>query len=294
MVSSVPIGPRFTIFLNLVAQRKTNHRDPPHHFRTHDNTTTAMFAIASALTIRPAVKVTARKAVKVSAFYDPDQYDHDANSGRGSGFVATRAAVRSSKASVGAAPTRVTRGADGVVYDPDQFDADANQRSGGVAVRPAGAAAQGVGSNTKNPRFALLFDCDGVIVETEELHRKAYNASFKHFGLVIPGKGKVEWSVEYYDVLANTVGGGNDRVTRVAVEIEPFVGPNGAEDRVHSIAERAGHDPWNRPVGDHELGAGDIGIVGAIDQHSNTFATNTNRLKLSFAIELFIHVDEAR
>ena len=139
-----------------------------------------------------AVKVAARgpnKAVKTAAFHDPDQYDHDANSGRGSGFVATRAPVPSSKAaSGGARPTRVTRGADGVVYDPDQFDADANQRSGGVAVRPAGAAAQGVGSNTKNPRFALLFDCDGVIVETEELHRKAYNASFKHFGLVIPGK----------------------------------------------------------------------------------------------------------
>ena len=40
---------------------------------------------------------------------------------------------------------------------------------------------------------ALLFDCDGVIVETEELHRKAYNASFKHFGLTIPASGKVEW-----------------------------------------------------------------------------------------------------
>lgn len=62
----------------------------------------------------------------------------------------------------------------------------------------------------------------------------------------------------------NTVGGGNDRVTRIAVEIEPFVGPDGAEDRMHSITERAGHDPRNRPVGDHELGAGDIGIVGAI------------------------------
>jgi len=98
-----------------------------------------------------------------------------------------------------------------VVYDPDQFDADANQRSGGMAVRPAGATAP-KGSNTKNPRFALLFDCDGVIVETEELHRKAYNASFKHFGLVIPGKGKVEWSVEYYDILANTVGGGKPKM----------------------------------------------------------------------------------
>ena len=144
MVSSVPIGPRFTIFLNLVAQIKTSHPDLPHHFRTHNNTTTTMFAIASALTIRPAVKVTARKAVKVSAFYDPDQYDHDANSGRGSGFVATQARPTAKAASVSyaAKPTRVTRGADGVVYDPDQFDADANVRSNAVAYKPAGGAAR--------------------------------------------------------------------------------------------------------------------------------------------------------
>ena len=89
----------------------------------------------------------------------------------------------------------MTRGADGVVYDPDQYDADANQRSGtAVAPRPSGGSArQTEGSNTVDPRFALLFDCDGVIVETEELHRKAYNASFKHFGLTIPASGKVEW-----------------------------------------------------------------------------------------------------
>ena len=39
----------------------------------------------------------------------------------------------------------------------------------------------------------------------EELHRRAYNASFEHFGLTIDGA-PVVWSVEYYDVLANTVG----------------------------------------------------------------------------------------
>ena len=124
------------IFLNLVAQIKTSHADPPHHFRTHNTTTTTMFAIASALTVRP--------AVKVSAFYDPDQYDHDANSGRGSGFVATQARPTAKAASVSyaAKPTRVTRGADGVVYDPDQFDADANVRSNAVAYKPAGGAAR--------------------------------------------------------------------------------------------------------------------------------------------------------
>ena len=101
-----------------------------------------MFAIASALTVRPAVKVTARKAVKVSAFYDPDQYDHDANSGRGSGFVATKARpAKTASVSYASKPARVTRGADGVVYDPDQFDADANVRSNAVAfTKPAGGA----------------------------------------------------------------------------------------------------------------------------------------------------------
>ena len=195
MVSSVPIGPRFQIILNWWFADKNGVRSIATTQLPHHRTTTTMFAVSSVFTVRPAVKVTARKAVKVSAFYDPDQYDHDANSGRGSGFVpGTRPNTGgvSGGAVSGVRPSRVTRGADGVVYDPDQYDADANQRSGQVASRPSGAAQQ-TGSNTVNPRFALLFDCDGVIVETEELHRKAYNASFKHFGLTIPASGKVEW-----------------------------------------------------------------------------------------------------
>jgi|TARA_B110000003_G_scaffold230903_1_gene233248 HAD superfamily hydrolase (TIGR01509 family) len=67
------------------------------------------------------------------------------------------------------------------------------------------------GSNTKNARFALLFDCDGVIVETEELHRLAYNGAFEAFDLKIDGE-RVEWVVKYYDVLQNTVGGGKPKM----------------------------------------------------------------------------------
>ena len=59
--------------------------------------------------------------------------------------------------------------------------------------------------------YALLFDCDGVIIETEELHRLAYNAAFKEFNLQI-GDVPVEWSVAYYDVLQNTVGGGKNKM----------------------------------------------------------------------------------
>ncbi|KAG7340222.1 HAD superfamily hydrolase [Nitzschia inconspicua] len=56
-------------------------------------------------------------------------------------------------------------------------------------------------------RYALLFDCDGVILETEELHRQAYNAAFDEFQLKIDDR-PVEWSIEYYDILQNSIGGG--------------------------------------------------------------------------------------
>ena len=66
--------------------------------------------------------------------------------------------------------------------------------------------------NSKNQKFALLFDCDGVLVETEELHRLAYNKSFEHFGLQIETGTQMEWVPSYYDVLANTVGGGKPKM----------------------------------------------------------------------------------
>jgi len=64
---------------------------------------------------------------------------------------------------------------------------------------------------TENPEFALLFDCDGVILETEEFHRLAYNAAFEAAELTIDGE-PVVWSVEYYDVLQNTIGGGKPKM----------------------------------------------------------------------------------
>jgi hypothetical protein len=65
--------------------------------------------------------------------------------------------------------------------------------------------------SAKDPEFALLFDCDGVILETEELHRLAYNAAFEAADLTIDGEA-VFWSVQYYDVLQNTVGGGKPKM----------------------------------------------------------------------------------
>lgn len=49
---------------------------------------------------------------------------------------------------------------------------------------------------------AIIFDCDGVLLESEELHRLAYNDTFaaEQVGVV--------WSYEYYARLQNSVGGG--------------------------------------------------------------------------------------
>lgn len=49
----------------------------------------------------------------------------------------------------------------------------------------------------------LLFDCDGVILESEDLHRRAYNAAFEKFNVRCKGL-NVDWSPEFYDVLQNT------------------------------------------------------------------------------------------
>jgi len=63
--------------------------------------------------------------------------------------------------------------------------------------------------------FALLFDCDGVILETEELHRLAYNAAFREWNVTrVCGdlSEPVEWSVGYYDILQNSIGGGKPKM----------------------------------------------------------------------------------
>ena len=58
----------------------------------------------------------------------------------------------------------------------------------------------------------LLFDCDGVIVETEELHRIAYNKAFASRGLKLPSGENVEWGPKFYDELSNTIGGGKPKM----------------------------------------------------------------------------------
>lgn len=53
---------------------------------------------------------------------------------------------------------------------------------------------------------ALIFDCDGVIVESEELHRVSYNQCWADANL------DFEWSYEFYEKLQNSIGGGKEKM----------------------------------------------------------------------------------
>jgi hypothetical protein len=53
----------------------------------------------------------------------------------------------------------------------------------------------------------------GVILESEDLHRRAYNATWEHFKVQCPGQdGLVHWDEEFYDMLQNKVGGGKPKM----------------------------------------------------------------------------------
>ncbi len=60
--------------------------------------------------------------------------------------------------------------------------------------------------------------------------------------------------------------GRKDQIARVAVEIDAVVRPGGAEDRVHTRAERACQGAGRRPVRDREIprGWGWGGVVGSL------------------------------
>lgn len=56
------------------------------------------------------------------------------------------------------------------------------------------------------PPKALIFDCDGVIVESEELHRISYNQCWEQENLGF------QWSYEFYEMLQNSIGGGKEKM----------------------------------------------------------------------------------
>ncbi|KAE8693236.1 Haloacid dehalogenase-like hydrolase domain-containing protein [Hibiscus syriacus] len=60
---------------------------------------------------------------------------------------------------------------------------------------------------------ALIFDCDGVILESEHLHRQAYNDAFAHFNVRCPPSSQpLNWDPDFYDVLQNLIGGGKPKM----------------------------------------------------------------------------------
>lgn len=61
---------------------------------------------------------------------------------------------------------------------------------------------------------ALIFDVDGTLAETEELHRICFNRAFAEAGL------PWSWSVEQYRILLGTTGG-RERILRFLEEQEP-------------------------------------------------------------------------
>ncbi|KAM7527790.1 hypothetical protein LguiB_031200 [Lonicera macranthoides] len=60
---------------------------------------------------------------------------------------------------------------------------------------------------------ALVFDCDGVILKSEHLHRQAYNDAFSHVNVICPSSSSsssdpLNRSCDFYDDLQNRIGGG--------------------------------------------------------------------------------------
>ncbi|GLJ26627.1 hypothetical protein SUGI_0517560 [Cryptomeria japonica] len=68
-------------------------------------------------------------------------------------------------------------------------------------------------SNDRSELEALIFDCDGVILESEYIHRNAYNAAFAFFNVCCPTSSNlVVWDEEFYDQLQNQIGGGKPKM----------------------------------------------------------------------------------
>ena len=72
--------------------------------------------------------------------------------------------------------------------------------------RSVGTRTSGISATDRCETAALLFDVEGVLVETEVLQRKAYNEAFSALGLEVGGA-PVRWSVQDIRKLKNMVSG---------------------------------------------------------------------------------------
>lgn len=68
-------------------------------------------------------------------------------------------------------------------------------------------------SSSSNGLGVLVFDCDGVILESEHLHRQAYNDAFAHFNVrCVSSPQPLNWGLDFYDELQNQIGGGKPKM----------------------------------------------------------------------------------
>ncbi|VVA34441.1 PREDICTED: haloacid [Prunus dulcis] len=71
-----------------------------------------------------------------------------------------------------------------------------------------------VSASSSSSLQALIFDCDGVILESEHLHRQAYNEAFAHFNVRCSSSASqpLNWDLHFYDQLQNQIGGGKPKM----------------------------------------------------------------------------------
>ncbi len=70
---------------------------------------------------------------------------------------------------------------------------------------------------------AIIFDVDGTLAETEEEHRKAFNAAFQAFSL------PWQWDVQTYRKLL-AIGGGRERIKAFLQRVHPTVDESVVDD----------------------------------------------------------------
>uniref|UniRef100_A0ACD5WWK0 Uncharacterized protein n=1 Tax=Avena sativa TaxID=4498 RepID=A0ACD5WWK0_AVESA len=108
-----------------------------------------------------------------------------------------------------------------------RFSTGRTRRAEAVRASAAGAG----GAPAASPPAALLFDCDGVLVDTEkDGHRISFNETFAEREL------GVSWDVELYGELLK-IGGGKERMTAYFNKTEwPAKAPKTDEERKEFVA----------------------------------------------------------